>query len=106
MSSKNTQGPTIAEWLGEAYYDWMDGVIRTPGSEETGPLLVADIRGWSWAGRLFDDETKAEVFLNNVGIFVAAAIREKLEREKALNIPSADVGDVPRVDVIETDDIR
>lgn len=84
---KTKHKTTVLDWLKNVYYDSMGTHIWAKQTE--GHQLVAqvkdfkflDIRGWGAIQQLFPDLESAEKFQDEIGEFVAQAIREKIERE-------------------------
>lgn len=71
---------TVKEWLSNVKYDkfgtylWSDG--KDGGSE-----MVAQVRGWGSLQYEFKTQEEAKKFQDEVGEFIAQAIREKVERD-------------------------
>lgn len=72
---------TIEKWLSDVYYDEYGTQIWN--RESAGDYqMVADVRGWGRIQNEFNTEEDAAIFQDNVGRFIAEAIREKIERLK------------------------
>jgi len=72
---------TIEQWLKDVYYDNFGTCIWSK-DKDGGSQMVADIRGWGSLQYEFKTEEEAEKFQDEVGEFIAQAIREKLARLK------------------------
>lgn len=59
-------------------------IAQTDGPEDGDHVL--SIRGWGAIQHLFKDPKDAEKFQDHLGIWIAEAINEKLEREKSGNV--------------------
>jgi len=73
---------TIEKWLSDVYYDKFGQYIWNTKNEDGTIQMVAEIRGWGSLQYEFETEEEAEKFQDEVGRFIAQAIREKIEREK------------------------
>ena len=72
---------TIEKWLKDVHYDNFGTCIWSK-DKDGGSQMVADIRGWGSLQYEFKTEEEAEKFQDEVGEFIAQAIREKLARLK------------------------
>lgn len=73
---------TIEKWLSDVYYDENDTYIWNRLDKDSPSQLVAEVRGWGRIHKEFNDEIKAGNFQDEIGRFIAEAIREKIERLK------------------------
>lgn len=71
---------TVAEWLSNVQYD-KDGGYAIWNVEKEDMQMIADIRGWGRLQHKFKNIEEAEKFQDEVGEFIAQAIREKVERD-------------------------
>ena len=69
---------TIKKWLSNVYYDDYGTHIWNRENDEQNQL-VADVRGWGRIQNIFPDNESAQKFQDEVGEFIAQAIREKVE---------------------------
>ena len=70
----------IKQWLSDVYYD-EDGT-HIWNREGSGWLqMVAEVRGWGRIHNEFKTEEEAVDFQDEVGKFIAEAIREKIKRD-------------------------
>jgi hypothetical protein len=72
---------TIEKWLKNVYYDKYGQYLWSAQDAGGGPQMIADIRGWGALQHEFKTEEEAENFQDEVGEFIAQAIREKVERD-------------------------
>lgn len=72
---------TIKQWLSDVYYDENGTHIWNKEDADGGSQLVADVRGWGRLQNEFKTEEEAAKFQDEVGKFIADAIREKIERD-------------------------
>lgn len=71
---------TIKQWLSNVYYDeW--GTHIWNEEKDGGIQLVADVRGWGRIQNEFKTQEEAAKFQDEVGKFIADAIKEKIERD-------------------------
>jgi hypothetical protein len=70
----------VEEFIGiKTEYDHDSGLIS--GINEHGKRqLIADIRGWGAIRNLFNDDELASEFQNKLGLFIADAITEKINK--------------------------
>ena len=54
--------------------------------QNEGMQLIADVRGWGALQYEFKTEEEASKFQDEVGEFIAKAIREKVERDFKINL--------------------
>ena len=73
---------TIEKWLSNLHYDKFSQTIWNKAGDDGDAQMVADIRGWGFIQYRFDTAGEAAKFQDEVGEFVAEAIREKIERLK------------------------
>ncbi len=73
---------TIEKWLSDVCYDSFGHYIWNTNDEDGIIQMVAEIRGWGTIQNEFKNIAEAEKFQDEVGKFIAEAIREKIEREK------------------------
>lgn len=83
------QKPVITDFLKTIKYD-PDGTFLWSIDENGGLQKVADIRAWGAIQNLFKDGNgydmkSAAKFQDEMGEFVAAAINDKLEKERGKN---------------------
>jgi hypothetical protein len=72
---------TIEKWLSNVKY-YAEGGTYIWNEDEKGELqMIADIRGWGALQYEFKTEEEAFDFQDEVGEFIAQAIREKVERD-------------------------
>ena len=70
---------TVEKWLSDVYYD--EWGVRISNKKDIGvSQLVADIRGWGAIQHLFKTQDEGQKFQNEVGEFIAEAIKEKIQR--------------------------
>jgi len=74
---------TIEKWLSNVYYDEYGTHIWNKENSDGGSQLVADIRGWGRLQNEFKTEEEAAKFQDEIGEFIAQAIREKLARSSS-----------------------
>jgi hypothetical protein len=70
----------IEKWLSNVQYDKYGTHIWNV-EQNDGMQMIADIRGWGAIQNLFKTEEEASRFQDDVGEFIAQAIREKVERD-------------------------
>lgn len=68
---------TVNQWLKNVYYDPFGQYIWSK-QPDGGSQMVCDIRGWGALQHEFDTMEEAEKFQDEVGNFIAQAIKEKL----------------------------
>jgi hypothetical protein len=72
---------TIEKWLSNVHYD-IDGGTYIWSKDKNGELqMVASVRGWGALRHEFEIQEEAGKFQDEVGEFIAQAIREKVERD-------------------------
>ena len=71
---------TIAKWLSNVQYD-KDGAYIWNIEQNNGMQMIANVRGWGAIQSLFKTEEEVLKFQDEVGEFIAQAIREKVERD-------------------------
>lgn len=76
---------TVEKWLSDVYYDKFGTHIWNKEDKDGGSQLVADIRGWGRLQNEFKTEDEAAEFQDEVGRFIAEAIREKIQKLKDEN---------------------
>lgn len=74
--------PTIEQWLSDVYYDNFGQYLWNKIDNDGGSQMIGEIRGWGALQNQFDTEEQASKFQDEVGEFIAQAIREKIERLK------------------------
>lgn len=72
---------TIEKWLSDVYYDEYGTHIWNKEDAEGGSQLVADVRGWGRIQNEFKTQDEAAKFQDEVGRFIAEAIKEKIQRD-------------------------
>ena len=72
---------TIEKWLSDVYYDEYGTHIWNREDADGGSQLVADVRGWGRLQNEFKTQEEAAKFQDEVGKFIADAIREKIQRD-------------------------
>ena len=72
---------TIKEWLANVEYDQYGGTYIWSKDEKEGLEMVAEVRGWGALKHEFETKEEAKKFQDEVGEFIAKAIREKVERD-------------------------
>lgn len=75
---------TIEKWLKNVKYDQYGGTYIWNEDEKGGLQMVATVRGWGALQNEFKTE-EAGKFQDEVGEFIAQAIREKVERDFKLD---------------------
>jgi hypothetical protein len=70
---------TIKQWLSNVHYDQFGQYFWNKTPE--GNQMVAEVRGWGALQNEFPTQDEAAAFQDQVGEFIAAAIREKIARE-------------------------
>ena len=75
----------IEKWLSNVQYDKYGAHIWNVEQNE-GMQLIADVRGWGALQYEFKTEEEASKFQDEVGEFIAKAIREKVERDFKINL--------------------
>jgi hypothetical protein len=78
----NKVNPTIQEWLKDVYYDNFGQYLWNKIDKDGGSQMIGEIRGWGALQNQFDTQEQASKFQDEVGEFIAQAIREKIERLK------------------------
>jgi hypothetical protein len=73
---------TIEKWLSDLHYDKFSQTIWNKSGNDGDSQMVADIRGWGFLEYKFETVDEAAKFQDEVGEFIAEAIREKIERLK------------------------
>jgi hypothetical protein len=71
---------TIEKWLKNVYYDKF-GQYFFSKQDLGGSQMIGEVRGWGALQYEFKTEEEAENFQDEVGEFIAQAIREKVERD-------------------------
>lgn len=74
---------TVQKWLSDVYYDDWGTHIFNRETADGGSQLIADVRGWGRLQNEFKTKEEAANFQDEVGRFIAAAIREKITRDTA-----------------------
>ena len=74
---------TIEKWLSDVYYDEYGTHIWNREDADGGSQLVADVRGWGRLQNEFKTQEEAAKFQDEVGKFIADAIKEKIQRDYA-----------------------
>jgi hypothetical protein len=69
----------IKEWLYDVCYDKHGQYLWN--KEKDGSQMIGEVRGWGAIQKLFKTEEEASKFQDEVGEFIAQAIREKVERD-------------------------
>lgn len=72
---------TLKEWLKDVYYAPFGQYLWSRQDEDGGSQMIGEIRGWGALQNEFETEIEAEVFQDEVGKFIAAAINEKVQRD-------------------------
>ena len=70
---------TIKEWLSNVKYDKYGQYLWN--TEKDGSQMIGEVRGWGALQHEFKTEEEASKFQDEVGEFIAQAIREKVERD-------------------------
>jgi hypothetical protein len=83
MGNRQGKQPmSVEKWLSDVYYDEFGTHIWNRENKEGGSQLVADVRGWGRLQNEFATQEEASKFQDEVGRFIAAAIREKIQNDK------------------------
>lgn len=90
MKNKNKQppvekkNPTILDFLGEKVtFDKFGGqYLWAKNIKNDGSQMLAQLRGWGAIQNLFEDQSVAAKFQDELGEWIADAINEKLQKEK------------------------
>jgi len=72
---------TLKEWLKDVYYAPFGQYLWSRQDEDGGSQMIGEIRGWGALQNEFETDIEAEVFQDEVGKFIAAAINEKVQRD-------------------------
>ena len=72
---------TIQKWLSDVEYDQYGGTYIWNKEKDGSVEMIATIRGWGALQHEFKTQEEAGKFQDEVGEFIAQAIREKVERE-------------------------
>ena len=72
---------TIEKWLKDVYYDAWGQRLWSKQDADGGSQIIGGIRGWGALQHEFKTEVEAAVFQDEVGKFIAQAIREKVQRD-------------------------
>jgi len=72
---------TMKQWLKDVYYDQFGQYLWSKQDADGGSQMIGEIRGWGALQNEFKTEEEASKFQDEVGEFIAAAIREKVERD-------------------------
>jgi hypothetical protein len=72
---------TIEKWLSNVEYDKFGGTYIWNKEKYGSVEMVAEIRGWGSLQHKFKNQKEAEEFQDQVGEFIAQAIKEKIERD-------------------------
>jgi hypothetical protein len=72
---------TIEKWLKNVYYDKFGQYLWSAQDAGVGAQMIGEVRGWGALQHEFKTEEEAENFQDEVGEFIAQAIREKVERD-------------------------
>jgi hypothetical protein len=72
---------TIQKWLSNVKYDKFGGTYIWNIDENGGSDMVATVRGWGALQHEFKTQEEAGKFQDEVGEFIAQAIREKIKRD-------------------------
>ena len=83
MNSKIKKTVTVQSFIGDhAKYDEHGGFIW--GVDKKGDMqIIGEVRGWGAIQNLFKTQSEAADFQDNLGMFIAEAINEKL---KSMNV--------------------
>ena len=71
----------IEKWLSNVEYDQYGGTYIWNKEKDDSVEMVATIRGWGALQNEFKTQEEAGKFQDEVGEFIAQAIREKVERD-------------------------
>lgn len=71
---------TIEKWLKNVYYDKFGQYLWSKQDDESSQM-IGKVRGWGTIQYEFKSGLDAEKFQDEVGEFIAQAIREKVERD-------------------------
>jgi hypothetical protein len=83
MGNRQGKQPmSVEKCLSDVYYDEFGTHIWNRESNEGGSQLVADVRGWGRLQNEFATQEEASKFQDEVGRFIAAAIRDKIQNDK------------------------
>lgn len=70
---------TIRKWLSNIYYNKEDQRIYSKNMEDKSQIIL-DVKGWGRLQNEFETEEEAAKFQDEIGEFVADAIRQKIMR--------------------------
>jgi hypothetical protein len=73
----------MEKWLSNVYYDEYGQYLWNKVTEDGGSQMIGEVRGWGALQNEFKSEDEAAKFQDEVGKFIAEAIREKIERLKS-----------------------
>lgn len=85
MNSKKKKlpaSPTVEKFIGTAKFDEHGGYIWGI-DKDGGHQMIAEVRGWGAIQNLFKTQSEAVDFQDDLGMFIAEAINEKL---KSMNV--------------------
>jgi hypothetical protein len=72
---------TLKEWLKDVYYDNWGQYLWSKQDADGGSQMIGEVRGWGALQNEFETEEEAAKFQDEVGKFIAEAIKEKVQRE-------------------------
>ena len=73
---------TVEKWLSDVYYDEFGQYLWNRVTKEGGSQMIGEVRGWGALQQEFATIEEAAQFQDEVGKFIAEAIKEKIERLK------------------------
>lgn len=73
---------TIEKWLSDVYYDEFGQHLWNRLENNGGSQMIGEVRGWGAMQQEFKTQEEAAKFQDEVGEFIAQAIREKIQRMK------------------------
>lgn len=73
---------TIEKWLSDVYYDEFGQYLWNRLDDNQGSQMIGEVRGWGRLQQEFETPKDASKFQDEVGEFIAQAIREKIQRMK------------------------
>jgi hypothetical protein len=88
MNSKNKKVPalvTLNSFIGTAKYDENGGGYIWGVDKQGGHQMIAEVRGWGAIQNLFNTQSEAADFQDNLGRFIAEAINESLTQKTKPN---------------------
>jgi hypothetical protein len=80
--STQKPGMSIEKWLSDVKYDQWGGKYLWNEQANGDMQMIGEVRGWGVLHHYFETQEEGKKFQDEVGEFIASAIREKVQRLK------------------------